>query len=144
MCKNLPNLGIFWIYFFLCGDMTPGAPGWLLFPLTASSIKPCLLSSMICVDPGKQNHYDIFSVNCLSVAAKQSRAFQLLAVFWWESSDVILVVLTERTSVRPQHLLPASPFSLSQSDTLSSQSRSLWLINTFPLYSAARLMTKYY
>lgn len=76
---------------------------WLLMPHLCSP-----LVSMVSVLPGKQNQHDLFSINSLMVAAKESWAFQLLSLFWWESSDVILVVLTECAS--PRHLLPASPF----------------------------------
>lgn len=50
---------------------------------------------MVSVYPGKQSHQDIFSVNCMKVAAKETRAASVLSLFWWESSDVTLVVLTE-------------------------------------------------
>lgn len=75
--------------------------------------------SLVSVYPGKQNHRDIFSVDCMTVAGKESGAFQLLPPLWWESGDVTLVVLTERTSASPHRLLPASPF-LSHSPTHSA------------------------
>lgn len=66
----------------------------------------------------------IFSVS--AKAAKERPALQPLLFFWWESCDVTLVVLRERS--RPPSCLPASLF-------VSARSHH---------YSPAGLLTEYY
>lgn len=77
------------------------------FPVHTNCDALSLPCSLVSVCPGKQNHGDLFSVS--AAAAKEGPALQ----FWWESSDVTLVVLRQRSTAS---LLPPLPRCLSEHD----------------------------